>query len=209
MSAAKQTKGDIEVNGKKYRKIDISDAGETKFWTNATYRYFEWQPIKWKVLKTDGKEAKIQSVNALDCKEYQEATEDSFYDLAFSKEEMQGVINGSGILLSRTEATDESLGFCPDENCRSSTRWAMATDYCHAMGAWTDTDAKYTGGNTNSWWWLSDTVGNSTDVMRVYGSGNIYTAGVDADSSDVAVVPTIVLNLSSKEWRSMERVGSK
>ena len=70
-----KTKGDIRVDKVKYRKIDKDDvANDERFCEeiSATYRYFKWEPIEWKVLWTDGEKAFLVAKKALDCREYNE-----------------------------------------------------------------------------------------------------------------------------------------
>ncbi len=71
--------GDITLsNGERYRRMRKSDAtvsysGSSSYynWSDSqTYHYFKYQPIKWRVLSTDGKEALLMSDKALDDKKY-------------------------------------------------------------------------------------------------------------------------------------------
>lgn len=78
--------GDITVNGVKYRRIKSADASNVEgyesyeeyqknpvyyYWENDTdYHYFRYEPIKWRVLQTDGKEAFLLSDQILDTMRY-------------------------------------------------------------------------------------------------------------------------------------------
>ena len=67
-------RGDITLNGEKYRRItkDSSDSGTGQdsayyCWDSSTdYHYFKYEPVKWRVLHTDGDQALLLSDIALD-----------------------------------------------------------------------------------------------------------------------------------------------
>ncbi len=71
--------GDITLsNGDRYRRMRKSDAayttsGSSSFyeWSDSqTYHYFKYQPIKWRVLYTDGGEALLMADKGLDARAY-------------------------------------------------------------------------------------------------------------------------------------------
>lgn len=69
--------GDIVIAGEKYRRIKESDATYTlsfsAYYTwmdSTTYHYFKYQPVKWRVLSTDGQKAFLLADKALDDKRY-------------------------------------------------------------------------------------------------------------------------------------------
>ncbi len=99
---------DVWVNNTKYRRIL---AGKFAGYIEDTYRYFKWQPIKWKVLDNNDNGALfVQAVRALDCIQYfdnlnfpdtttysweissiRSWLNRSFYRDAFSKEEQNAI----------------------------------------------------------------------------------------------------------------------
>lgn len=102
---------DVSVDGTKYRRITKEDRnydkdyGDHVFGTD-TYRYFQWEPIKWKVLNNDGESLFLITDQAIDCKSYHE-TEDNitwekcnlrtwlngnFYASAFDENEQNAII---------------------------------------------------------------------------------------------------------------------
>lgn len=70
--------GDIILSGAKYRRIRKTDAtyavsessGYYNWADSTTYHYFKYEPLKWRVLSTDGSKALIVSDKALDDQEY-------------------------------------------------------------------------------------------------------------------------------------------
>lgn len=71
--------GDIILNGIKYRRIkkvmfNASD-NSYKWEDDGLYHYFIYEPIKWRVLKTDGKQALLLSDTALDYQPFNTALE--------------------------------------------------------------------------------------------------------------------------------------
>ena len=102
---------DVSVDGTKYRRITKEDRnydkdyGDHVFGTD-TYRYFQWEPIKWKVLNNDGESLFLMTDQAIDCKSYHE-TEDNitwekcnlrtwlngnFYASAFDENEQSAIV---------------------------------------------------------------------------------------------------------------------
>ena len=71
--------GDLVIGGDKYRRIKREDATVTSSsyrWEKGTdYRYFKYQPIKWRVLSVDGSETFLLADKALDDKQYHTAYE--------------------------------------------------------------------------------------------------------------------------------------
>lgn len=74
--------GEITVDGAKYRRIqekDATSAGAHRGFSNsgrydwsddALYHYFKYEPVKWRVLSTDGKQALLLSDRILDDQKY-------------------------------------------------------------------------------------------------------------------------------------------
>ena len=77
--------GDITVDGSRYRRIKGSDSTspsvnglDSKYnWKDKNvYRYFKYEPVKWRVLKVDGSDALLLADRAVDDKRYNEAVDD-------------------------------------------------------------------------------------------------------------------------------------
>lgn len=60
--------GDAWVGGAKYKRISKSDATDSENWpsSSGTYRYFKYEPIKWRVLSVSGSTAFVVADIALD-----------------------------------------------------------------------------------------------------------------------------------------------
>ena len=74
-SASWDASGNATVNGVRYRRISKSDATDSSWWESdgygdATYRYFRYEPIKWRVLEVTGTTALVVADVALDFQYY-------------------------------------------------------------------------------------------------------------------------------------------
>lgn len=76
--AAWDAQGDAMVGGNRYRRICRDDAVGNESWPEEapTWRYFRYEPIKWRVLETDGATALVVSDLALDRFAYNDVKED-------------------------------------------------------------------------------------------------------------------------------------
>ena len=85
--------GDITVDGEKYRRIRKKDATRVTMkrghshndyfydWSDGgTYRYFKYEPVKWRVLSTDGNQALLLSDVVLDNREYNTEWDDIMWE---------------------------------------------------------------------------------------------------------------------------------
>ena len=101
--------GDAIVNNNKYHRIsqkDVTDVGDYA-WEDGEYKYFKYEPIKWRVLNNNDDEITLVSDNALDDEKfnnsYSEVTwensslrtwlNSTFYDSAFNDAEKSVIIN--------------------------------------------------------------------------------------------------------------------
>ena len=101
---------DAVVEGVKYRRITKEDRNHKEYegntFGNVSYRYFQWEPIKWKVLQNDEQSLLLLADKGMDCKNYNEKeanvtweTSDlrkwlngNFYSLAFDENEQNAMI---------------------------------------------------------------------------------------------------------------------
>lgn len=89
----------------KYRRIGKGDASDNRF-TKNEYRYFKYEPIRWKVLWNDGNTLFVAAEKALDYKKYHDTLtdvtwetctlrtwlNDFFYRTAFSADEQKAIV---------------------------------------------------------------------------------------------------------------------
>ena len=87
--------GDVVVDGVKYRKISSSDAKSKRNWNDEDkYRYFKWEPIKWKVLNISESDNLLLFADiAVDCQMYSEGW--PTYDGTWETSTMRLWLNGS------------------------------------------------------------------------------------------------------------------
>ena len=93
---------DITLNGAKYRRMKKGDATYTSSsdgyyqWSNETdYHYFKYEPIKWRVLCTDGKQALLLSDIALDDQKYHTVYESVNWETSTLRSWLNGYGAGS------------------------------------------------------------------------------------------------------------------
>ena len=150
----------------------------------------------------------------------------SFYSTAFSSSEQvaivtQNVVNEDNpsygteggnntsdniYLLSISEATNETYGFCSDHNTYSASRWVQPSNYAHARGTYTYSGS-YTGGNDNCWWWLRSPSGNGFGAANGGSYGYVDRGGPPVNYDNDGVCPALHINLSSGIW-SMADYGT-
>lgn len=103
--------GDIVIDGNKYRRIKSSDAtvAKSKYsahynWTDSTtYHYFQYQPIKWRVLNVDGDNAFLMAEKGLDTQKYNA----EYTEVTWETSTIRSWLNGYDAL-SNTYGTDYS-----------------------------------------------------------------------------------------------------
>ena len=150
-NAAYDANGDALVDGVKYRRIGKKDAASGAYFGDGEYRYFKWEPIRWRVLENDGETLLVVADKGLDCKKYYEifsptaqpwAESDlrnwlngEFYQTAFDSGEQEGIVaqtikepredasKDNIWLLSREDALNPAYGFC-GENENSYSRFS-------------------------------------------------------------------------------------
>lgn len=230
-SANYDANGDAWVNGTKYRRISKSDTDRTEYFGDATYRYFKWERIRWRVLQNDGKTLFVMADKGLDCKRYNEIyvstitwetctlrnwLNNEFYGTAFNSGEQNAVVQQNVVnennpehgtagenntadkvfLLSISEATKQSCGFCKSIDTSSVSRRVKPSDYAHIRGVAKGTvfGDSY---KENCRWLLRSPGGSTADVN---GAGRV-DCGTDAYILiGAACMPALHINLSSDLW---------
>ena len=250
---------DVWVNGVKYRRISKNDTNYTDYIgyfedvlnngylgqnlrilnfddvPNNGYRYFQWERIKWKVLKNDGNTLFVVADRAIDCKDYDEEYKSniwedsiirdwlntSFYNTAFNSSEQGAIVtqdvvnednpkygteggnntNDNIYLLSISEVTNETYGFCSYCRTYSMSRRVKVSDYANARGAWRDISKPYEG---NCWWWLRSPGGMSLEAAYVGIYGYIAQGGSYVEAYDGGICPALHIDFSSGIWSMVD-----
>ena len=99
--ATYNSKGDTTVGGARYRRISKSDATDSGCWRDdgygsATYRYFRYEPIKWRVLEANGSEALVIADIALDDKPFNLNSYSPNERLTWERSSVRSWLNGYG-----------------------------------------------------------------------------------------------------------------
>ena len=133
----------------------------------------------------------------------------SFYNTAFNGSEQSAIVTQNVVnednpyygteggndtsdkiyLLSISEVTNETYGFCNDYNVHSMSRRVKASDYANTRGA-----------GSNSWWWLRSTGSRSSGAADVTNDGNVYIPGFYVNYYFEGICPALHINLSSDIW---------
>lgn len=88
-------KGDLVIDGVKYRRLNKSQAvsGKGYPWEDdTTYHYFRYEPVKWRVLETDGSTALLLSDQAIDNQRFNQ----SYEFMSWDKSTLRSWLNGYG-----------------------------------------------------------------------------------------------------------------
>jgi len=112
VDAAWNADGDATVGGKRYRRISGSDATSDYYWMSdgyglAEYRYFRYEPVKWRVLGVSGDAALVISDVALDSQPYNANWE----EVTWGTSGMRSWLNAYGPSFNQpgTDFTDKSF----------------------------------------------------------------------------------------------------
>lgn len=228
---------DAVVEGIKYRRITKDDRNTPESsannFANATYRYFQWESIKWKVLQKDEQSLLLLADKGMDCKNYHEKeanvtweTSDlrkwlnsNFYSVAFDENEQNAMIEQTLVnekngfkntpggndtldkvyLLSLSDVSNKSYGYCSNPLVGSASRWQLPTDYTVARGA-EAAGSNLTDGKKNCWWWLRTPGESQKKVVNIGNDGHAAEIGSWCESSTISVCPVIKIDVSSQEW---------
>ena len=234
---------DVWVNGEKYRRICQNDTNDpwgagSQFnsgrWSDVSYmlgtlyRYYKYEPIKWRVLSNDGESLFLIADQALDCKSFDLPTEwdkcnmrkwlnKNFYQSAFNDLEKDAIIkkrvgdfNSNGVtkdkiqLISLEEITNSQFGFCTRRHdtqnvyFESDSRHFDVSTYAFARGA---------RNNDRFWAYLRTHIPKgSEDIMGWDNKGEVreVEGGGVWYGFDDAIVPTLNVKMNSDEWKLAE-----
>lgn len=224
VNAQYDSNGDAEIGGERYRRIKgrewvkvseynqyvqehypdgvtydqpvIEECENAKIEREGTYRYFKWEPVKWKVLKNEKEEGTLfvmadQVLDAVDyynhsngvgealwkdctLRKWLNSDETGFYHTAFNAKEKDAVKVNAGnpegdriYLLSEEEAKNPEYGF-ENTDGQSAGRKMEASAYAAARGA------SVIGGGNYACSWFLRTPGKWQYVKNIDFSGKIW-----------------------------------
>jgi len=149
------------VRRKRYKRVSEQDVEVVKadLWSDGDYKFFMYEPIKWRVLKNEDGILTLISDKILDCKKYHNDRKevgygnsslkgwlnDNFLKFAFDRIEVRYIeeVNGEKVSLLSLDEAKEYF-----EN--DTDRIASPTQYAMYEGIWIDPK------NNTSWWWLKN-----------------------------------------------------
>ncbi len=228
--ASYDANGDAWVEGTKYRRISKSDTCKDDYFGGRTYRYFMWEPIKWKVLQNDGSTLFVMADQGMDCKLFNDEwisvtwenctlrswLNSTFFSAAFSAEEQEAVAAQTVVMEDNPEYNIEGGNDTLDKVYLLSTEEVTSPSYGFCEDYSTYSVSRRVGAsdfaNAMGAWISPDKgyQGNSQWLLRSPG-GNTKDAAVVEDNGYVqrngymyneydAVVPVLHINLSSDCW---------
>ena len=98
-AAGWDAKGDITLDGVKYRRLKSSEALYTGYydWIPGVYHYFRYEPIKWRVLEVEGSRIMLLTEDLLDYKKFYNVEGDYYAkDAAWKSSTIRSWLNGKG-----------------------------------------------------------------------------------------------------------------
>ena len=137
-----------------------------------------------------------------------------FYNTAFSSSEQEAIVEQTVVnednpkygieggndtldnvyLLSIGEVTNQTYGFCKDDDKSSVSRRFKASDYAHVMGVY----------GSLYMWWLRSPGGSTRDAASVDNNGYVRRNGNPVGEYGHAVAPALNINLSADFWSLTE-----
>lgn len=231
--ASYDSNGDAWADGAKYRRISKSDTNYNGHFGDSDYRYFKWEPIKWRVLQNNGSTLFVIADQGLDCKDYNEdcasvTWEDctlrnwlnsSFYQTAFNSEEQKAVVNKTVTNKNNPEYGTEGGNKTNDKvyllsiGEAASLSYGFCKDYDTNSASLLFKSSDYAhakGAQTGideyagCCWWLRSSGATADSAAAVLNSGSIHRTGCSVNTPNSSVVPVLHLNLSSDLWSLVE-----
>ncbi|MBD5135093.1 MAG: hypothetical protein HDT39_03905 [Lachnospiraceae bacterium] len=155
--------GDVVINGIKYRRIlkgnaTYATSGESGYYDwedDTTYHYFRYEPVKWRVLKTDNNSAMLLSDIVLDGIEYNTEYKDTTWETSTIRSWLNGYnsdVNQEGISYSRSNFIDSA--FTLEEK--------LAIEDTNIV-------------NSNNLYWDTEGGNNTTDKLFLLSELEVYT----------------------------------
>ena len=176
------TNNDIALNGVKYRRIKKGDAtsstsGDSRYYQwadSASWHYFRYEPIKWRVLSTDGNQALLLSDIALDDQRYHTASE----SVTWETSTLRSWLNGYGAWSNQQSVDYRQKNFLGSAFTASEQAAIISTSLENADNLSDGTE----GGNntTDKIFLLSESNVWNTDTAKAHGFVKDYNTHDEA-----------------------------
>lgn len=223
--AAYDANGDAWVDGVKYRRVSKNDLDDDQYFGKNTYRYFKWEPIKWRVLQNDGSTLFVVADKGLDSKAYNEEEtsitwegctlrswlNESFYSTAFSSEEREAIVSQDVVNEDNPYAGTEGGNNTADKVYLLSIGETANPFYgfceynIHSASRYLKPSdyahiarGVHISDAGNCTWWLRSPAHYASGAGMVEEDGDVRDMYVS--SSGDAVVPALHIDLSSVRW---------
>lgn len=167
--------GEITLHGSRYRRIRqedaVNDNADYKWPDSITYHYFKYEPIRWRVLSTDGNMAMLLSDVALDGQRYQTELKGIagtvVLNTTWEKSSMRSWLNGYGASSNSSNTDFGSRNFIDIAFTEQDQAAVMDTSVVNSVNLSHGTD----GGNdtTDKIFLLSESEVYGMDAAQSYG----------------------------------------
>ena len=222
--------GEVEIDGTKYSRIQKGDAGTANF-GDAEYRYFKWEPIRWKILRQNDSTLFLMADKALDARQYDDMSasvwqdsalrtwlNDAFYQKAFTQYERNAIasqwVQNEANPSYATDGGDETL-----DNVYLLSIQEAETSVNGFRGDGSATSSRQIPASSYAYRmgaYVNES-GNSRCWLRSPGNSSSYTANIDVEgrvdrsgqdkSYFNAVVPVLHVSKGSSAWSLVENEG--
>lgn len=227
--ASYDSNGDALADGVKYRRISKGDTNYNGHFGDSDYRYFKWEPIKWRVLQNNGSTLFVIADQGLDCKDYHEEytfitwedstlrnwLNNSFYHTAFSSKEQEAVVSQTIANKKNPEYGTEGGNKTNDNVYLLSMGEASNPSYGFCKDYDTNSESRllkpsdyahamgaYTGIDESacSCWWLRSPGSTADSAATILNCGYVHRNGCSVNTTNSTVAPVLHINLSSDLW---------
>ena len=143
VSASWNTIGDATIDGTVYRRVSRSDVTYDGYWPedSAEYRYFKYEPIKWRVLSAAGDEAFVVADVALDSRKVREGVYNDYgNNPKWETSPIRSWLNGYGASANESGVDYSSNNFLAAAFSSSEQGAIQATDVVNSDNSSDGTD---------------------------------------------------------------------
>lgn len=230
IKASYDENGDAWVNDVKYRRISKKDTNNNQYFGEHNYRYFKWEPIKWRVLHNDNNALFLVADKGIDCKDYHTFGADiswenstirnwlnmDFYNTAFSSEEQKAIVKQTIVNDDNPEYGTKGGNNTEDKIFLLSMEEVLnpGYGYCDRYDLKSSTHTvqvsdyahamgAYANANCyqgNGWWWLRSPGYTTFHAVYMGCYGFVHPDGDYIDAYDKTCVPALYLDVSSNLW---------